>query len=137
MTAVDEAVARWIDTWTRGWRDHDAELIAALYADDALFVSGPFREPARPGDYVRWAFADEDEVELWFGEPLVGADGAAVQYWAVIRSGGHEETLAGVSLVRFGATGVVVEQRDYWSTQPGAKPPPPGWGPVVTHAVRR
>jgi len=139
---VTHPVHRWIDGWTRGWRDHDTEPIAALYAPDAVFVSEPFREPKRGGagaaEYAAWAFADEESVELWFGEPVVDGDRAAVAYWAISagRSGGVA-TLAGVATLWFDAAGLVTQQRHYWNTLEGdAVGPPETWGPVATHARR-
>ena len=57
-----------------------------------------------------------------FREPVVAGDRAAVEYWAVLSAGGDEETLAGIALVRFGQA-AVLEQRDYWSMEPGRRPP--------------
>ena len=134
---------RWIDGWARGWRDHDTAPIAALYADDALFVSEPFRQPKRGGagaaEYAAWAFAEEDEVELWFAEPIVDGDRAAVVYWAIIREhDGTGSTLAGVSTLWFDDDGRVVQQRDYWNISRGTThAPPDGWGPVAAHERRR
>jgi hypothetical protein len=121
------AVQRWIDGWRRGWSTHDPGPIVALYAADALFVSHPFRDSQAPGDYVEWAFSDEDEAEVRFGEPVVGEGLVGVEYWALLRSGRREQTLAGVSMIRFGADGRVAEQRDYWAMEDGRREPPPGW----------
>ena len=119
-----DAARHWADTWARAWREHDAEAIAALYADNCLFRSEPFRDADDPGRYARWAFADEAAAEVRFGRPIVAGDRATVEYWAVSTShDGREETIAGVSLLRFGPDGLVVEQRDYWNTSPGAREP--------------
>ena len=120
-----EAAARaWVEGWTKGWEAGDADAIGALYAEGGLFRSHPFREPEKSArDYAVRAFSDEELVECRFGEPVVGEDRAAVEYWAVLSADGEEETLAGVALLRFGADGLVVEQRDYWSMQPGRTPP--------------
>jgi hypothetical protein len=133
---ADDAAHRWIDGWTRGWRDHDTQPIAALYTDDAVFVSAPNREHQAPAEYAAWAFAQEDAVELWFADPVVAEDAAAIPYWAVIRSAGREETLGGISHVRFRQDGCVAEQRDYWAMWEGRAEPPEGWGPVAAHAMR-
>jgi hypothetical protein len=126
------AAARWAEVWARGWREHDADAIATLYADDAVFRSQPFRRPHEGAkgvrDYALWAFADEDAVECWFGKPITHDEQAAVEYWAVIESEGREETLAGISVLRFGSDGLVKEQRDYWAMHEGRTPPPEGWG---------
>jgi ketosteroid isomerase-like protein len=116
-----QAAARaWVEGWTTGWENADPERIAALYADDAVFRSHPFREPERSArDYALRAFADEDCLECRFAEPHVAGDWAAVEYWAILSADGDVETLAGVALVRFAPGGLVAEQRDYWAMQPG------------------
>ena len=113
------AARRWADIWQDAWPRHDAHAIAALYAADAVLLSHPFRNPHRGREgvreYVIGAFAEEDAVECSFAPPVVSGDRAAVEYRARIHSGGVRQTLAGVSLLRFGADGLVLEHRDYWS----------------------
>jgi ketosteroid isomerase-like protein len=120
-----EAAARaWVDGWTAGWAAGDAEAIGELYAPGAVYRSHPFREPEKSArDYAVRAFSDEELVESRFAEPVVDGDRAAVEYWAVLSADGEGETLAGVALLRFGPDGLVVEQRDYWSMQPGRTEP--------------
>ncbi len=51
-----------------------------------------------------------------FGTPIVDGDQAAVPWSAQTRlTDGGTEDLAGVSLVRFRADGLVVEERDFWN----------------------
>ena len=116
-----EAARAWADAWQRGWRMHDAEPIAARYADEALIRTHPFRDAAYGPDgiraYAQWAFADEEEVlEVGFGEPIADGDRAAVEYWAAVVTGGREQTIRGVSLLRFDAGGRVLEHRDFWAS---------------------
>ena len=58
---------------------------------------------------------EEESAEREFGEPVVDGDRAAVERRArtTLRDGG-EERLVGVSLLRFDAQGLVVEQSDVW-----------------------
>ena len=120
---------RFVEVWSRAWRDHDPDALDALYDFGARFRSHPFRQLQPPREYAEWAFADEDElVDLRWGDPIVAEGRAVVEYWAVARSGGRETTIAGVALLRFGADGRVVEQRDYWAEEAGAREPPEGWG---------
>ena len=45
---------------------------------------------------------------------------AAVDWWAVVTSvDGSVQSLAGISLLRFDDTGLVVEQRDAWADLEG------------------
>ncbi len=109
-----EAAQRWADVWERGWREHDADAITALYADGALWQQHPFREP-EPG-YLARVFAEEESAECQFGRPIVDGDQAAVRWTAQTRlvDGGTED-LAGVSVLRFDASGLVLEHRDFWA----------------------
>jgi SnoaL-like domain len=114
-----EAARRWVDGWLRGWRALDPEPIAALYAEGCFFLSAPFRDPQTPRAYVEWAFADEEWAEPWFGEPLVDGARAAVEWRAYVGENGEDVTIAGTSLLRFDADGLVVEQRDAWAIADG------------------
>jgi hypothetical protein len=107
------AAQRWADVWERGWREHDAAAIGALYADGAFWQQHPFREP-EPG-YLARVFGEEESAECEFDMPIVDGDRAAV-YWRAktkLVDGGSED-LVGVSLLRFDADGLVVEHRDIW-----------------------
>lgn len=135
LSAERQAVQRWIDGWARGWATHDVELIASLYAKGAVHLSAPFRDPQPTADYAAWAFAEEESAEVWFAEPVLEGDRAAVAWWGISHEvNGSDTTLAGVSMLRFGSDGLVVDQRDYWNEQKGtAIAPPDEWGPVAAH----
>jgi lactoylglutathione lyase len=131
---AEAAAARWVDGWSRAWPEKDADLVASLYADDSIFRSLPFRDPhvgsSGARDYARWAFDDQADVRCWFGQPVAGpGNRAVVEYWAVLTTiAGDVVTVAGCSVLRFGAHGRVAEQRDYWVQEDGAVEPPEGWG---------
>ena len=116
-----DAARRWAAEWQRAWEEHDSERVAALYAEGASFRSAPFRDVQDPRAYAEWAFADEDSAEPHFGEPIVSGERATVEWWAVSTSNAKEETLAGVSLLRFDESGLVVDQRDYWDVAEGRR----------------
>jgi ketosteroid isomerase-like protein len=44
-----EAASSWAAIWTAAWRAHDFEPIVALYADDRMHRSTPFRRPTVDG----------------------------------------------------------------------------------------
>jgi uncharacterized protein (TIGR02246 family) len=131
---TSEAAARWAATWTAAWPAHDVEAVVALYAENCVHRSTPFRPPHRGREgvreYVAGAFADERAVdEVRFSTPVVQGDRACVEYWATfVDSGGEPATLAGCGISRFDADGLVTEARDYWHLEPGHRPPPPDWG---------
>jgi hypothetical protein len=109
-----EAAQRWAGVWERGWQEHDAAAIAALYAEGALWRQHPFRDP-EPG-YLNRVFAEEESAECQFGAPIVDGDRAVVPWSAQTRlTNGGTEDLAGVSVLRFRPDGLVVEHRDFWN----------------------
>ena len=117
-----DAARRWAREWSEAWEAHDSDRVGALYAPGAIHLSAPFREPRDPREYAEWAFSDEDSAECRFSEPFaVAGDRAVIEWWAVSTSAAKEETLAGVSLIRFDDAGIVLEQRDYWHLEPGRR----------------
>jgi uncharacterized protein (TIGR02246 family) len=122
---VGSAARAWVQAWSIGWAAHDADVIAARYADDCEFLSHPFREPlvGREGArrYAEQAFSEERSAVSTFSDPIVsGDDRAAVEYRATITTiDGRTSTLAGVTVLRFDDDGLVREHRDYWAmTEP-------------------
>jgi hypothetical protein len=126
------AARRWAETWQRAWEAGDIEAIVGLYHPDAIYSSAPFRTPYRGRDgareYVAGAFSEETDVRAWFGQPVVEGRRAAVEWWAELIENGVELTLAGTSVLRFDADGLVVEQRDTWNQAEGGHAPPDGGG---------
>jgi SnoaL-like domain len=126
---TDAAARRWIDAWSQCWRELDADLLEPVYAPDAVFRSHPFRDPQKPIEYARWALGEEEGApEVWMGEPIVTGERAAIEWWAAVIENGKQITLAGTSILRFGADGRVVEQHDYFGQADGRVPPWEGWG---------
>jgi SnoaL-like domain len=109
-----DAAQRWADVWQRGWQEHDADAIMALYADGAFWQQSPFTDP-EPGYLVR-VFGEEESAQCQFDVPVVDGDRAAVRWSAQtrLRDGGTED-LAGMSLLRFDPSGLVAEHRDFWN----------------------
>jgi ketosteroid isomerase-like protein len=128
---ADVAARRWAEVWSSAWPARDAEAIAALYADDAVYRALAFRDPdlgfAGVRRYLGENFAAESELECWFGEPVAAGDRAAVEWWGTWVERGERLTLAGATLLRFGDDGKVVDQRDYWNEAERREPPYAGW----------
>jgi uncharacterized protein (TIGR02246 family) len=127
---VREAAARWVAAWVQGWPAQDVEAIAGRQAEDGDHWASMFR-PYRGRDglraYLRECFDEETRpAEVWFREPRVDRDEAAVEYWAVTYLGGQPVTVSGCTVVRFDDDGLVTESRDYSRVQDGRVVPPGG-----------
>jgi ketosteroid isomerase-like protein len=135
MNAAAQAARRWARVWHDAWEALDPEPIVALYAEDAVFSSQPFRTPFRGRDgvreYVTTAFASELGPTVWMGPPIVDGDRAAVSWWCALREDEEEVTLAGTSVLRFDADGLVAEQWDAWNVLDRRADPPRAWSPFA------
>ena len=128
MTDARAAAARWAHAWTHAWEALDPEPIVALYAPDAVFSSEPYREayrgPSGVRSYVERVFREEEDVRVRVTTPIVDGDRAAISWWASLREDGADVTLAGTSVLRFDARGLVVEQWDAWNALGERRDPP-------------
>jgi len=104
--------------------------IAGLYRPDATYRSSPFAEPEPGGAvaYLRRQFAVEEAVQCRFGDPIVSAERAAVEWWASWIEGAEVVTLAGTTVLSFAPDGLVVDHVDYWVQAEGRHGPYAGWG---------
>ena len=118
---------RWAQGYQVAWEADDPDAAAALYADDCVFRSAPFREPEPPLQYTRRVFPEAKARDVRFGEPVEEGDRAAVEWWAVTVENGELTSLAGTSWLRFGPDGRVTEQHDYWGITPERTEPWAGW----------
>lgn len=123
--------ARWRRAWDECWPRKDVDGIARVYSEGASYRALAFRDAERGLEGVRRYllrnFGVEDEVRCRFGEPIIGSDRAAVEWWASWLEGGRPMTLAGVTLLRFDADGLVIDHRDYWNQADGRLDPYPDW----------
>lgn len=140
MTTIESA-RRWARTWEHAWAALDTEAIVDLYASDALLSTEPFREPYRGREgvraYVSRVFGEEEDPQVDVGVPVIDGPRAAVPWWASLRESGADTTLAGVSILRFDADGLVVEQWDAWNVVRQRRRPPREWGPFATPITRQ
>jgi ketosteroid isomerase-like protein len=134
----------WVERYGQAWREKDDEAVAALFTEGATYASHPLQAPHQGRDgiraYWRRATADQEDLDLCFGEPVVSEDGrrAAVEWWVTMRDGdwaarqGAEDdrlTLPGCLVLRFAADGLCEELREYWNVGFGPPAhPSKGWG---------
>lgn len=135
MPDIRAAAARWARTWTDAWEALDVEPIVALYGPGVTFSTEPFREAYRGHDgvreYVSRAFREEEGPRVWVSEPIVDGDRASISWWAVLRENDADTTLAGTSVLRYDADGLVIEQWDAWNVLDERRKPPSDWSPFA------
>lgn len=122
----------WIAAYGAAWERADADAAAALFTEDAVYRSSPFRPASVGHDGIRgyWQEVTSTQagVRVRFGEPVSAGAKVAVEWWTTMRSDGSEVTLPGCLLLRFAPDGRCEELREYWHLEEGLVEPPPGWG---------
>ncbi len=124
--------AIWLERYAAAWSAADDEAVGELFTDDAVYRSGPFREPHVGRDAIRayWreATSTQSELELRLGEPVVEGTRMAVEWWAIMRDRDDEVTLPGCLVLRFAGDGRCEELREYWHVEERRVERPAGWG---------
>jgi hypothetical protein len=127
-----ERVDAWLDGYRRAWERADTQAVLGLFTADATYRSHPLR-PAHTGHdgvaaYWGRATADQQDVRVRFGDPIVDGDRVAVEWWAVMGAGGDPTTLAGCLILTFAAGGRCRELRECWHLAEEILDPPADWG---------
>jgi ketosteroid isomerase-like protein len=125
---IREDARRWASAWASGWPAKDVDAILARQAEDGdhwASMFRPYRGRAGLRDYLEEYFAKETRpARVWFAEPQVDGDTAAVEYWAQVWIHDQAMTISGCTVVRFGESGLAAEPRDYSHAEPGSQVPP-------------
>jgi ketosteroid isomerase-like protein len=129
-----ERIGAWLEGYRRAWEEADTAAVLDLFTADAGYRSHPLR-PVHAGHdgigaYWREVTADQDDVRVRFGEPIVDGDRAAVEWWTTMRAGGGPVTLAGCLVLAFAGEGRCRELRECWHLADDLVEPPDGWGRV-------
>jgi uncharacterized protein (TIGR02246 family) len=133
-------VESWIERYGIAWRTKDADGVAELFTEDAVYAAHPTEEPHRGRAgiraYWRQVTATQSDLDLRFGRPVVDGNRATVEWWAIMNAAewgpprdDAAVTLPGCLILRFTDEGLCVELREYWNADFGRSVPAPnGWG---------
>jgi SnoaL-like domain len=127
-----ERLDDWLEGYRRAWEEADTQGVLELFAADARYRSHPLR-PVHAGHegiaaYWARATADQADVRVRFGDPVVDGDRVAVEWWTTMGAGGDPVTLVGCLFLAFAGHGRCRDLREYWNLADGLVDPPPDWG---------
>jgi hypothetical protein len=120
----EQAVAAWLDGYSRAWGTYDREEIGALFSEDAVYFYNPFDEPVRGRAAIvaSW-LEDRDDpgtYESSYRPLLVAGDRAVAnghsRYYAT--DGTVVEEFNNLFLLRFDDAGRCVEFREWYMRRP-------------------
>jgi ketosteroid isomerase-like protein len=119
-----DAVAAWLDAYSRAWGSYDPEEIGALFSTDAVYFYDPFHEPVRGREAIvaDW-LEDRDEAGTYEGSyhPVLVAGDQAVargssRYFNT--NGSVRDQYDNLFLLRFDAAGRCAEFREWYMRKP-------------------
>jgi ketosteroid isomerase-like protein len=115
-----------IDTFGQGWAKADIDLLASVFAPDAVFVETPFSEPVRGFDAVRrwWLDVPYSQSEITFSSGEIYAAGPwfSTEFKTVFRRKRTGEWVDARGAI-FCETreGLITEMRMYWHRWNGGR----------------
>ena len=131
MAITRQQLGEWLDAYFAAWRSNQAAQVEALFAAEAVYSYGPFREPARGREQIvaNWV-ADGAPliVEYRYDILAVHAD-TGIAHWNIRQKAQlHEPTLEldGILVLRFDANGRCVEHLEWFDRrhlEDGSPPP--------------
>jgi ketosteroid isomerase-like protein len=125
-------VNEWLEGYRRAWEEADLEAAAALFTEDAVYRSSPFREPhvGTAGIREYWpGTTRQSGTRVAIGRPIVEGNRVAVEWWATFDDAEDGEgTLPGILFLRFAPDGRCEELREAWNWEPGIRAPHETWG---------
>lgn len=139
MILHEKLVVRWIRAYIEAWQTKDADAAAALFTPDAVYEEIPgvpertFTGRAEIRQYWLDITADQSDIEILHGDPLVEGRRAAVELWATLRSptlnpsGDNWATIIETNVLIFSGQ-LCRRNTEYPIIRTGKLTPPPGWG---------
>ncbi len=127
-------LSTWLAAYHHAWMTRSAEQVAALFTEDGLYYSHPFRPPYRGRAEIKayWqrATSSQEQLEVRWGTPLLSGNHVAIEWWATTREAEEGElTLPGCLILRFSENGLCELLREYWHIEVGSRILPPAeWG---------
>ena len=120
----EQAVAAWLDGYSRAWGTYDPEQIGALFSEDAEYHYDPFQQPVRGRDAIvaDW-LQDRDQAGTYEGRyrpVLVAGDQAVARGYSRYfdTNGAVRDEYDNLFLLRFDADGRCAEYREWYMRKP-------------------
>ncbi len=130
-TGRQEAAA-FVDGYGRAWELWDVPRFLDLFSDEVVYVAHATEETvvgtAALASYLRKEAAEQGEVSVRMGSPVIDADRVAAEFWVTATSGSETATIAGCFVARLAPDGRCSNFREYWFDVEGHTPPYDGWG---------
>jgi hypothetical protein len=119
---VRAGLTEWLDDYGRAWETRDAAAVADLFAEDAVYQSGPFGRRLRGRPVIReaWAESTEGQENIHFGYEVLAATahGGIVRWWCArdLPERGVHSRDEGIYRIGFDDSGLCASFEEWWNS---------------------
>ena len=132
MSIGREDAAAFVEGYGRAWEDWDVSGFVDLFSDEVVYVAHATQETVLGrtalASYLRKEAAEQGEVSVRMGSPVIEGDRVAAEFWVTATSGSEAATIAGCFVARLAPDGRCSHFREYWFDVEGHTSAYEGWG---------
>lgn len=122
MDLTLDLLSEWLRRYFRAWVSNDPQEVASLFAEDAVYYYGPFKDPSlgRTTIVARWVANPDRQFDITTQYEAIMAQGnVGIAHWNVkFRSHANDATvneLDGILILRFNSMIECTEHREWYS----------------------
>lgn len=127
-----EHAAKFVEAYGRTWERWDISGFVDLFSSDVVYVAHAMEETVvgktALESYVRKEAAEQGEVSVRMGSPVIDGDRVAAEFWVTATNAGEAATIAGCFVARLTPDGRCGQFREYWFDVGGHTSAYEGWG---------
>jgi SnoaL-like domain len=127
-----ESAAAFVDGYGRTWESWDFPGFVDLFSDEVVYVAHATQETVvgrtALASYIRKEAAEQGQVSVRMGNPVIDGDRVAAEFWVTATSAGETATIAGCLIARLASDGRCAFFREYWFDVEGHTSAYEGWG---------
>jgi ketosteroid isomerase-like protein len=127
-----EAAVAFVEGYGAAWERWDVEGFVDLFAEEVVYVAHAIEETvvgsAALASYVRKEAAEQGQVSVHMGSPVVEADRVVAEFWVTATKDNEQATIVGCFIARLAPDGRCSHFREYWFDGAGHTTAYAGWG---------
>jgi len=127
-----EMAVAFVDAYGRTWESWDVPSFVDLFSDEVVYVAHATEETVvgrtALASYLRKEAADQGDVSVRMGNPVIDGDRVVAEFWVTRSSEGGDWTTTGCFIARLAPDGRCVDFREYWFDIEGHTSAYEGWG---------
>jgi len=122
MNLTTTQLSEWLHRYFLAWQSNDPQSVSGLFAEEAVYFYGPFKEPVHGREVIvtNWVSNPEGQFNITYAFEVLATEGdLGVAHWNVTFSSGstvEEQTeLDGILVLKFNSAMECIEHREWFS----------------------